>query len=115
MSLRRHAIANNLVDELRLSIRDLFVRVHVWPDSSLATVSSNIDSGTRTSTICSSIHSGVSFACGQSSSLVWCAEIATRSEGCTWRKSSLLRDRAVHIMKSKTFVFAGISTVPVQV
>ena len=38
-----------------------------------------------------------------------------------WRESSLLCDRAVHILKSKTYVFAdsvpclgGVSTAPVQ-
>ena len=74
LSLRRHAIVNNLVDEL--SAGDIqqfsasFVRVHVEPDSSLRRSLLKIDSGTRTSTICSSIHSGVSFVCGQPSSLV---------------------------------------------
>ena len=72
LSLRRHAIVNNLVDELRLVKFSCFLRRLCAFMSSFitATVTSKIVSGTRTSTICSSIHCGVSFVCVQPSLLV---------------------------------------------
>ena len=68
LSLRRHAIVNNLVDELRLG-NSTVCACSCGARFITAAVSSKIDSGTRTSTICSSIHSGVSFVCGQPSSV----------------------------------------------
>ena len=61
LSLRRHAIVNNLVDEMRLGKLDCLLRRLCGARFITATVPSKIDSGTRTSTICSSIHFDESF------------------------------------------------------
>ena len=74
LSLRRHAIDHNLLDELRLWKFSCFLRrlcVFVWGQLHHCDgLSSKIGSVSSTPTLCSSIHSGVSFVCGQPSSLV---------------------------------------------